>query len=286
MPTLVELLEAGVQFGHKKHKSHPKAQEYIFTLREGVYVIDLEKTVAYMERALEYLKKEINLGKTVLFVGTKRQAKDITKEVAKALNMPYVTHRWLGGTLTNFETLNRSLKTLEKLTAEVNSPEFESLTKKEKKMINDKVAKLELMFGGVKDMKRLPDALFIVDGKGEEIAVKEAAIVGIPCMAICDTDVDPSKITYPIPANDDAPKSLNFIMNIVKEAGMEAEGSIKNQEESIKEEGEGIKNKEVSIQEEKIKIEKKETEKSVEKAEKKTVKKVTKKIVSKVKKEK
>lgn len=273
MPTLVELLEAGVQFGHKKQKSHPKAQEYIFTLREGVYVIDLEKTVAYLEKALDFLKKEINLGKTVLFVGTKRQAKDITREVAESLNMPFVTHRWLGGTLTNFETLNRSLKTLEKLTAEVNSPEFESLTKKEKKMINDKVAKLELMFGGVKDMKRLPDALFIVDGKGEEIAVKEAAIVGIPCVAICDTDVDPSKITYPIPANDDAPKSLNFIMNLVKEAGMEAGGSVKNQEVSIKEEGEGIKNKKESIKEEKE-----------EKKEKKTVKKAVKKSVAKEKK--
>lgn len=271
--SLVELLEAGVQFGHKKHKSHPKAQEYIFTLREGVYVIDLEKTVAYMERALDFLKKEINLGKTVLFVGTKRQAKDITKEVAESLNMPFVTHRWLGGTLTNFETLNRSLKTLEKLTEQVKSPEFEALTKKEKKMINDKVAKLELMFGGVKEMKRLPDALFIVDGKGEEIAVKEAAIVGIPCIAICDTDVDPSKITYPIPANDDAPKSLNFIMNIVKEAGMEAGA------------GGSIKNEEVSIKEEKIKIEKKETEKPVEKAEKKMVKKALKKTATKEKKE-
>jgi len=273
MPTLVELLEAGVQFGHKKQKSHPKAQEYIFTLREGVYVIDLEKTAAYLERALDFLKKEINLGKTVLFVGTKRQAKDITREVAESLNMPFVTHRWLGGTLTNFETLNRSLKTLEKLTNEMNSPEFESLTKKEKKMINDKVAKLELMFGGVKDMKRLPDALFIVDGKGEEIAVKEAAIVEIPCIAICDTDVDPSKITYPIPANDDAPKSLNFIMNIVKEAGMEAMGtSVKN--EAV--------NKEMSIKEE---ITEKPTEKPVEKAEKKMVKKAVKKTATKEKKE-
>lgn len=237
MPTLVELLEAGVQFGHKKHRSHPKSKEYIFTLREGVYVIDLEKTVDYLEKALDYFKKEINLGKTILFVGTKRQAKEKTQEIAESLNMPYVTHRWLGGTLTNFETLNKSLKTLTKLEEEVKTPEFEALTKKEKKMKNDKLAKLNLMFGGVKEMKTLPDALFVVDAKAEEIAVKEAKAMDIPVIGICDTDTDPTKIDYPIPANDDAPKSLNLIMNIVKEAGLGAMagGNVKK-EESIKEE--------------------------------------------------
>lgn len=280
MPTLVELLEAGVQFGHKKHKSHPKAKEYIFTLREGVYVIDLEKTVEYLERALDFLKHEINLGKTILFVGTKRQAKEKTKELAESLGMPYVTHRWLGGTLTNFETLNRSLKTLEKLTEQIKSSDFESLTKKEKKVIKDKLAKLELMFGGVKDMKKLPDILFIVDGKGEEIAVKEAKAMGIPCVAICDTDIDPSKIDYPIPANDDAPKSLNLILDIVKETGLEAMGggSIKNKEESIKEEEKTEKPAEEISKPEKEEVKKVETKKTVKKE---VAKKVTKKTKEK-----
>jgi len=218
MPTITELFEAGVHFGHKKERSHPRAKEYIFILREGVYVIDLEKTRDYLEKALNYLKREVSSGKIILFVGTKRQAKIIVKKVAENLGMPYVIKRWLGGTLTNFETLKRNISELERLENQTKSSEFELLTKKEKKLITDKLTRLQETFGGVRLMKNLPDVIFIVDCAREDIAVAEANIMEIPIVGTCDTDADPSKINYPIPSNDEANKSIEMIMSLVEEA--------------------------------------------------------------------
>lgn len=214
-PTIVELFEAGVHFGHKKERSHPKAKEFIFTLKDGVYVIDLDKTTACLAEALSYLKKQISEGKTVLFVGTKRQAKEIIKSTAEALAMPYVIKRWLGGTLTNFETIQKSIREMEKLEERTKSPEFEALTKKEKKIIQDKITKFQGVFEGLRQMRHLPDALFILDAAYEKLAVAEANKINIPVAAICDTDANPENIDYPIPANDDAAKSVNLIMNQV-----------------------------------------------------------------------
>lgn len=214
-PTIVDLFEAGVHFGHKKERSHPKAKEFIFTLKDGVYVIDLDKTTAYLGEALTYLKKQISDGKTVLFVGTKRQAKEMVKNAAEALSMPYVTKRWLGGTLTNFETVQKSIKEMEKLEERTKSPEFEALTKKEKKIIQDKLTKLQGIFEGLRQMKYLPDALFVLDAAHEKLAVSEANKMNIPVVATCDTDANPENIDYSIPANDDAAKSVDLIMNQV-----------------------------------------------------------------------
>lgn len=264
MPTLIELLEAGAHFGHKKERSHPKAKEYIFTLREGVYVIDLDKTISYLEKALEFLKKEATLGKTILFVGTKRQAKELVQKVAESVSMPYINQRWLGGTLTNFETIRRNLKKLEELEAQVQDVKFANLTKKEQKVINDKIAKLQQNFGGVRTMKNLPDVIFVVDAAKEKLAIAEGNRMEIPIVAITDTDADPSKITYPIPANDDAPKTLEMLMGIVQKVLSGA--SVKTETKETKEEVKEIKKEQEEVVEEKKKVTKKIVKKSATKS--------------------
>lgn len=229
----MEMLEAGVHFGHKKERSHPKAKKYIFTLREGIYVIDLEKTQSNLKEALEFLKKEVNLGKTILFIGTKRQAKKFVQEVAEKTHMPYINKRFLGGTLTNFETIRKNILRMEDLERQMQSPEFAALTKKEKKIITDKAEKLRITFDGVRAMKNLPDVLFVVDAAKESLALKEAKIMNIPIVAISDTDSNPEKIDYPIPANDDAPKAIEMILKLVEEAiasEINQKISVKNEE--------------------------------------------------------
>ena len=264
MPTLIELLDAGAHFGHKKERSHPKAKDFIFTLREGIHVIDLDKTKEGLEKALEFLKKQMILGKTILFVGTKKQAQGLTQKVAEAANMPYINQRWLGGTLTNFTTIRKNITQLESLEAKTKSPDFEVLTKKEKKVITDKIERLSKIFGGVKDMKNLPDAIFVIDAAKEKLALEEGNKMEIPIVAICDTDANPDKITYPIPANDDAPKTLSLLMSLVEEAVLS-----------------GAKEKPVEIPVEKVEpknIEKSEIEQPKEVTEKKIVKKETKEV--------
>lgn len=229
-PNLMELLDAGVHFGHKKAKSHPKAKEYIFTLREGIYVIDLDQTLKRLQEATAFLKKQMELGKTILFVGTKRQAKEIIKRVAENTSMPYVNKRFLGGTLTNFETIRKNIMQLESLENQINNPNFDTLTKKEKKIITDKKDRLLATFEGVRAMKQLPDVLFVIDAKKEDLAIREAIRMEIPVVAITDTDCDPQKINYPIPANDDAPRAIEIIMKQIEEA-MVGEKKIKKDTE-------------------------------------------------------
>lgn len=227
MPTLTELLEAGVHFGHKKERSHPKAKNFTFLIREGIFIIDLEKTNEYLKDALEFLKKEISLGKTILFVGTKKQAKEITQKVAESAGMPYITHRWLGGLITNFETVRKSIKEMDILELKIKSPEFKNFTKKEQKETNDRLTKLNLVFGGIREMKNLPDVVFAVDALREKLAISEASKMNISVVAINDTDANPEAVAYPIPANDDASKALDLIMNKVSEALKEGQGLLK-----------------------------------------------------------
>jgi small subunit ribosomal protein S2 len=258
MPNLMEMLEAGVHFGHKKERSHPRAKDYIFTLREGIYVIDLEKTLSMLEDAVNFLKKEASLGKTILFLGTKRQAKDIIKNIAEKTNMPYVTKRFLGGTLTNFETIQKNITQMENLEAKMKAPEFEELTKKEKKIITDKHQKLFITYDGIRSMKKMPDVLFVIDAGKEALAIAEANKMEIPVVAITDTDANPDKISYPIPANDDAPKSIDLIMKIIEEAI-----TPETQSANVKSQSENEKEKtEENIKTEEVKPEKPKTKKS------------------------
>jgi len=240
MPTLMEMLEAGVHFGHKKERSHPKMKDYTFTLREGIFIIDLDKTRDSLESALEFLKQEYSAGKTILFVGTKRQAKIALQETAELAGMPYVVKRWLGGTLTNFATVKKSITEMESLEARTKSPEFEALTKKEKKIVTDKLEKLQGIFTGIKDLKNLPDVVFVIDANREKLAVDEASKMGIPVVAVADTDADPTKINYLIPANEDAVKSVELIMDEIATAFGAKPKPVKEEEAEISAEDEKV----------------------------------------------
>lgn len=211
MLTLTKMLESGVHYGHKKERSHPKSRVYTFTIREGIFIIDLEKTQTELKRTTQYLKKEISQGKTVLFIGTKRQVKKITKETAEKLAMPFIDRRFFGGTLTNFETIKKSIISLENLENQMSLKEFEDLTKKEKKIIQDKHKRLLTSFGGIRNMKKLPDIVFVIDATNEKVAVNEAIKMNIPVVAISDTDVNPDKLNFLIPANDDSEKAIKLI---------------------------------------------------------------------------
>ena len=217
MLTLTELLETGAHFGHKKERSFPKAKKFTYTIRDSIYVIDLEKTIEQLKKAIQFLRKTIQDDKTILFIGTKRQAKEAVKKTAENLNSPYVVERWLGGTLTNFETIAKNLKQLEKLEELVKSQEFQKYTKKERKRIEEKMEKMLGIFGGVRKMTKLPDVLFIVDTAREDVAVKEANKMEIPTVGICDTNANPDLIDYPIPANDDSEKTIVLLMSKIEE---------------------------------------------------------------------
>lgn len=232
MPTLVELLEAGAHFGHKKAKSYPRSKQFTYTIRDNIYVIDLEKTVAQIKEAIAYLKKSVGAGKVILFVGTKAQAKKPTRKIAQDLNMPYMVARWPGGMLTNFETIRRSLKTLADLEEQIKSSDFSKFTKKERKRIEEKKAKLNLLFEGIKNLKNIPDILFIVDTAKEKVAVLEARKIGVPIVGICDTNANPDLIDIPIPANDDSEKTLVLILSKISE-GIKGDTKESKKEEEV-----------------------------------------------------
>ena len=231
MLTITELFEAGAHFGHKKEKSFPRAREFTYAIRDNVYVVDLEKTLQQLQKAIDYLKKSIQDGKIILFVGTKRQAKDAVKKIAQDLNLPYMTERWPGGMLTNFETIRRSLKTLTDLEGEMASEEFKLFTKKERKRIEEKCQKLNLIFEGVKNLRSLPDVLLVVDTAKEDVAVKEALRKEIPIVGICDTNANPDLIDIPIPANDDSKKTIELILKTIEE-GMKIKAEVKENNKS------------------------------------------------------
>lgn len=207
-----ELMEAGVHFGHLTRKWNPKMAEYIFMENNGIHLIDLNKTMKCLDEATFALKNIVRSGRKIMFVATKKQAKDIVKTQAVRLNMPYVTERWLGGMLTNFATIRKSLKKLTQIDKMLKDETFESLAKRERLMIGREKAKLEKLLGGIADLNRLPSALFVVDVKREHIAVAEAQKLNIPVFAMVDTNSDPTNIDFPIPANDDAFKSISIIL--------------------------------------------------------------------------
>ncbi|NGM60413.1 30S ribosomal protein S2 [Sphingobacterium sp. SGG-5] len=216
--TYQDLLDAGVHFGHLTRKWDPKMAKYIFMERNGIHIIDLNKTLTKLEEAASAIKQIVKSGRKVLFVATKKQAKEIIAEQAKAVNMPFVTERWLGGMLTNFATVRKSIKKMSNIDKMQKDGTYDVLSKKEKLMIQRERIKLENLLGGISDLNRLPAALFIVDVKKEHIAVTEALKLNIPTFAMVDTNSDPTSIDFPIPANDDATKSISLISAIIGKA--------------------------------------------------------------------
>jgi len=213
-----QLLDAGVHFGHQTKRWNPKMKPYIFGRRVGIYIIDLEQTERHLKAALQFLEDIAAKGQTVLFVGTKRQAKPILEAEAQRAGMPYVTTRWLGGTLTNFQTIKANLDRLATLRKQKAEGVFERVIKKDAKRMGRQLERLGANFGGMAEMMRLPGCLFVVDTKREETAVREANRLNIPIVAICDTNADPQLIAYPIPGNDDAIRSIKFLVSLVADA--------------------------------------------------------------------
>ena len=210
-----ELLDAGVHFGHLSRKWNPKMAPYIFDQKNGIHIIDLHKTVIKLDEAAEELKALAKSGRKVLFVGTKKQAKDIIAEKATAVNMPFITERWAGGMLTNFPTIRKAIKKMSTIDKMKEDGTFEKLAKRERLQVDRQRAKLEKNLGSIRDMSRLPSALFVVDIQKEANAVREANRLNIPVFAMVDTCCDPSTIDYVIPANDDATKSIDCIVSVL-----------------------------------------------------------------------
>lgn len=219
--TLKDLLKAGVHFGHVTRRWDPQMKPYIFMERNGIHIIDLEKTLRNMQQAYDAMVKITTTGEPILFVGTKNQAKDSVQSEATRCEMPYVVERWLGGTLTNFSTIKKSIRHLENLEKMSLDGTIEKLTKKERLHIEREIAKMKKVFAGIQEMKRIPGAMFVVDIKKEEIAVREARKLGIPIIAIVDTNCNPELVDYPIPGNDDSTKSVTIICRIMADAVLE-----------------------------------------------------------------
>ena len=219
--SMKQLLEAGVHFGHQTRRWNPKMAEYIFTERNGIYIIDLQKTVKKIEEAYMFIRDVAADGGTVLFVGTKKQAQEAIKEEAERAEMYYVNMRWLGGMLTNFKTIKRSVNKLHQLNGMTEDGTFDMLTKKEVAARMKEMGDLEKNLGGIKEMKTLPSAMFVVDPKKEANAVNEARKLGIPVVAIVDTNCDPDEVDYVIPGNDDAIRAIKLIASVMADAVLE-----------------------------------------------------------------
>lgn len=233
-----QLLEAGVHFGHLKKKWNPKMLPYIFAEKKGIHIIDLNKTVDHLQEAAAAMKQIAKSGKKIMFVATKKQAKEIVTECAKRVNMPYATERWLGGMLTNFNTVRKSVKKMQSIDKMLNDGSADSLTKKERLTLSRDKDKMEKVLGGIAQLGRLPAALFLVDIGVEHIALAEAKRLGITTFGMVDTNCDPNKVDFAIPANDDATKSIAIITNYITAAiaeGLAERQAIKDEEEANEE---------------------------------------------------
>lgn len=219
--SMKNMLEAGVHFGHQTHRWNPKMKQFIFGPRNGIYIIDLEKTVKHAADACNFVRSVAADGGKILFVATKKQAKAIAKEAAERCGMPHVTERWLGGTLTNFMTIRRGCEKMDQLDQWRQDGTYEALPKKEVVLLERKYKKLDASLGGIRSMKSLPQALFIIDPEMERIAVREAQRLGIPTVAVVDTNCNPDLIDYVIPGNDDAIKSVSLFVNLIADAVLE-----------------------------------------------------------------
>jgi small subunit ribosomal protein S2 len=231
-----KLLGSGAHFGHRTSKWHPKMAEYIHSKKNGNHIIDLTKTVEKLDPALAFITETVQSGKQILFVGTKKQAKDVLKTVAEETNMPYVTERWLGGTLTNWQTISARVKHLKDLEEKMASGQLESkFNKLEVQRYQEEIDDMNITFGGIKNLHGKPGALFVVDMINEANAIKEARKINIPVVAIADTNADPSLVEFPIPANDDAIKTIQLISEYIKIAIEEGKNKQKNEKENMKE---------------------------------------------------
>lgn len=227
-----EMTEAGLHFGHRASRIHPKMKPYLFGVRNTVHILDVEKTAEKLKEALEFIAKSIAEGKTILFVGTKIQVKELVKETAKECGFPYVSERWLGGTLTNFENIKKRVEYFKDLEAKQKEGELAKYTKKEQADMEQELGILGIKFGGIRGMQKAPDILFVLDMQKDELAIKEARARGMEIIGIADTNVDPTLVDYPIPANDDAISAVKYILDKVKEV------ILKNKPKEAKEEKE------------------------------------------------
>jgi len=229
LPTILEMLKSGVHFGHRTPKQYPKMAPYIFSQKNGVDIINLEITETKLKQAFDLAKKIASENGTILFLGTKKQAQGIIKKYAKESSMPYVDQRWLGGTFTNFETISKLIKKYNDLVAKKQSGELTKYTKKEQLQFSREIEKLQSLVGGIKDLKKIPQAVYIIDLKKEKTAVREANKKNIPIIAICDSNTNPELVQYSIPGNDDATKSIDLITKVIAQAVQEGKKEIKEQ---------------------------------------------------------
>jgi small subunit ribosomal protein S2 len=216
--TMRQLLESGVHFGHQTRRWNPKMKRFIFTERNGIYIIDLQQSLSYIDNAYEFVKETVARGGTILFVGTKKQAQEPIAQQATRVGMPYVNHRWLGGMLTNFNTVHKRIQRLKELEGLETDPSAAGLTKKELLVLDRERVKLDRTLGGIRDMAKLPSAVWVIDSNKEHIAVGEARKLGIPVISILDTNCDPDDIDFPIPGNDDAIRSVTLLTRVIADA--------------------------------------------------------------------
>jgi small subunit ribosomal protein S2 len=262
--SMKELLEAGVHFGHQTRKWNPKMNPYIFGEKNGIHIIDLQKSAKKVEEAYKFIQEIVSNKGSVLFVGTKRQSHDSIEEEAKRCGMFFVTQRWLGGTLTNFQTIRKSIGRLKELERMEKDGFFETRPKKEVIGLRKEKVKLEKSLGGIKDMEELPQAIFVADTRREKIAVTEARKLGIPLVAIVDTNCNPEEVDYVIPGNDDAIRAIKLLSNKIAEAVLEGKRLLEEKEASLEEkkpEAEKVKVKEVKVEEVKVEEDKKKPKK-------------------------
>ncbi len=222
--TMQQLIEAGAHFGHQTHRWNPRMKPYIFGARNGIHIIDLSQTVPLFARALDFVQQTARSGGKVLFVGTKRQAQDAIREAALSSGQHFVNHRWLGGMLTNWKTISGSIKELKSLEEQL-AGDTSGLTKKEVLNLTRKRDKLEMSLGGIRDMGGIPDVMFVIDANKEDLAIKEANVLGIPVVAVLDTNTDPSGIAFPIPGNDDASRAVRLYCDAIADAARSGKGA-------------------------------------------------------------
>ncbi|WP_258921663.1 30S ribosomal protein S2 [Heyndrickxia coagulans] len=246
--SMKQLLEAGVHFGHQTRRWNPKMKKYIFTERNGIYIIDLQKTVKKVEEAYNFVKELAGNGGNILFVGTKKQAQESVKDEAERSGMFYVNHRWLGGTLTNFETIQKRIDRLKQIEKMEEDGTFDVLPKKEVVQLKKEHDRLVKFLGGIKDMRNLPDALFVIDPRKERIAVAEARKLNIPIIGIVDTNCDPDEIDYVIPANDDAIRAVKLLTSKMADAIVEAKQGEEGAAEVPAESGEAAGTEETTVE--------------------------------------
>lgn len=278
LPSLPELLEAGVHFGHQVRRGHPRMRPYIYGAKEGVHIIDLTQSEKLLKEACEFVYNLGKEGKVLLFVGTKKQAKPIIEELAKEAEAPYLIERWMGGFLTNHEEIKKNIKLLKELKEQKTKGQLTKYTKKEQLLLDRKMGKLEKDFAGVMDLVGTPDALFVTDAVNEEIAVKEANRIKIPVVALADTNSDPTRIDHPIPGNDDAIKSIRILVGAIASAygeGKKEAGKLAEEAAKQKVKDEELEAKRVAAEEKKaatMKVLEVEVAAAEEEIEKKTVK--------------